>query len=59
MVPFYIALEPVEQKKALAKLRKKLWINPRFSVHTRGIFQIHGIPEVWFYTRRKVRVLVY
>jgi hypothetical protein len=47
--------------------QKKFWINPRFSGHipavffghTCGIFQIHGIPEVWFYTRRKARVWVY
>jgi hypothetical protein len=51
-VMFYIELESVEQKKAL----KKLCINTRFSGLSRGIFQIHGIPEVWFYTRRKVLV---
>ena len=49
LVLFYSELEPAEQRKALAKLRKKHWINPRFSGHTRGIFQIHGIPEVLFY----------
>ena len=49
MVLFYSELQPAEQRTALAKLRKKHWINPRFSGHTRGIFQIHGIPEVLFY----------
>ena len=57
MVLFYIPLEAVEQKKALAKLRKKLWINPfrpypqyfSNSWNTRGMVLYPKKIRVWVY----------